>query len=577
MSSKRRVLGYDYLYEVGGSLVVRVQVPRAVRPALGKGELKKSFGRDHATAKSDYYRTVASFKDAIKSARGVPANVMGSPILRDVEPSPEEMEAAAYDHFQRVMLNLRRKNVSPDGSAAPSPKQRAVGYKEMIDYFVDVYDADQWQLMSFDVDGLCQRQGWAIEKLSTGYETLCRLMLRARLQAYKNELRLLEGSFSADPEADPLFDKEPPAKSNAPKTLGDLLERFKAARSLRWSASTSKNYIIIFRVIEEVCGRDTVLRAIDHDFCVKVRDQLRRIPANYKKMPALAGRPLAEVIDISAQLKIAPISPATVNSHLNKLGAIIRYGRDQTWISGNPMADIEVPDPVAPEDKRDAFNVEQLQTLFAANPWSDPKYDVAGRPSRYWAPLISLFSGARLTEICGQRVDEMAMENGVAFFDFRHRPDDRAMKNGKSRRVPVHPELIRLGFWSFVEAARASEREMLFPDVKRHQLGKWGDGTSKWFSREIGKLKLVGKNLSFHSLRHSFEDALKRVDLHDTPVGNAITGRWSAGVSKNYGTKYTLEKLTGALERVSYPGLVLIPREGGSPYPLAVSQAGIIG
>ncbi|KGB55030.1 Phage integrase [Sphingopyxis sp. LC81] len=562
MSGKKRVPGYDYLYEVGRSLVVRVQVPSAVRSVLGKGELKKSFGRDHATAKSEYYRTVAVFKDTIKSARGAPANAAGSPIIHGVEPSLQEMEAASYDHFQRVMIHLRRKNVSPDGSAAISRKQRAEGFREMIDHFADVYDADQWQLMSFDVDGLCERQGWALEKLSAGYERMCRLMLRARLQAYKNELRLLEGSFSADPEADPLFDKEPPTRSNAPRNLGDLLERFKAARSLRWSASTSKNYIIIFRVIEEVCGRDTVLSAIDHDFCVKVRDQLRLIPANYKKMPALAEKPLSEVIRISAELRLAPISPATVNSHLNKLGAVIRYGRDQAWISGNPMADIEVPDPVAPEDKRDAFTIEQLRTLFAASPWNDPKHDITERPSRYWAPLVSLYSGARLTEICGQRVDEMVMENGVAFFDFRHRPDDRAMKNGKSRRVPVHPELIRLGFWGFVEAARVAEREMLFPDVKRHQLGKWGDGTSKWFSRKIDKLKLVGTNLSFHSLRHSFEDALKRVDLHDTPVGNAITGRWSAGVSKNYGTKYSLEKLTGALERVSYPGLVLIPREG---------------
>lgn len=571
MGGKKRVSGYDYLYEVGRSLVVRVQVPSAVRPVLGKGELKKSFGRDHATAKSEYYRTVATFKDAIKAARGAPMAAAGQTILLGVGPSHEEMEAASYAYFQRIVMHLRGKNVSPDGKAAVGRKQRVQGFKEMIDHFADVYDADQWQMMSLEVDGLCERQGWTLDKSSAGYERLCRLMLRARLQAYKNELRVLEGFITADPDGDPLFGADPPIKSTSPQNLGDLLDRFKAARSLRWSASTTKNYIIIFRVIEEVCGRDTALRTIDHDFCIRVRDQLRLLPANYRKMPALAEKPLGEVIHLSEKNGLAPISPATVNSHLNKLGAIIRYGRDQAWISGNPMADIEVPDPIAPEDKRDAFTVEQLRTIFAARPWGRPGDCILERPSRFWAPLIALYSGARLTEICGQRVDEMMVESEIAFFDFRHRPGDRAMKNGKSRKVPVHPELIRLGFWQFVEAAKVGGREMLFPDVKRHPLGKWGDGTSKWFSRKIRNLELVGTNLSFHSLRHSFEDALKRADLHDTPIGNAITGRWSAGVSKNYGTKYTLMRLADALAQVTYPGLVIAPAMAAEPTELAVS------
>jgi integrase len=97
----------------------------------------------------------------------------------------------------------------------------------------------------------------------------------------------------------------------------------------------------------------------------------------------------------------------------------------------------------------------------------------------------------------------------------------------------------------------------LFPDVKRDLVGKWGDNTSKWFSRKIKALGLRGRNLSFHSLRHSFEDALRRADLHDTPIGNAITGRWSAGVSKNYGSKYPVTKLADAIADVDFPSLDL--------------------
>lgn len=43
------------------------------------------------------------------------------------------------------------------------------------------------------------------------------------------------------------------------------------------------------------------------------------------------------------------------------------------------------------------------------------------------------------------------------------------------------------------------------------------------------ELALSGRALSFHSLRHSFEDVLKEVDLHDTPVGPCDHGPLVAG------------------------------------------------
>lgn len=312
-------------------------------------------------------------------------------------------------------------------------------------------------------------------------------------------------------------------------------------------------------MIEELCGKDTPLADIDDDFCINVRDRLTEVPSNYQKRPATRGKSLVEAVEIAAREGLPTISPATVNSHLNKLGAIIRFGRDRGWITGNPMAEVEVKDPVADEDKRDPFKVHQLNAIFACEPWASGPGGAAAmtRPSRYWAPLISLYSGARLTEICGQLVSEMVEEGGVRLFDFRHRPGVRDMKNDKSRVVPVHPELIRLGLWNYVEAARATKRELLFPDVSRNKLGNWGDPTSKWFARLIERLELKGTALCFHSFRHTFEDALKEIDLHDTPLGNVITGRVSPGVSKNYGSRYTTKKRAIAMRKVRYPGLEL--------------------
>lgn len=550
----KRVPGCDYLYERGRRFVVRVQVPRELKLALGKGEFKKSLGGDLALAKRKYHNVVATILAQIETARALSLSGCAVPSASTGQPTFEDLDIACHAHFVRMAKNMRGKVAEPIGDDPRTVKNRAEGFRVMIENMVHSYALETWSDMSLDATWLCEEHGWVIPPGSSMFEHLCRLMLRARLQCYRNELRRLEGKIAADPDADPMFGALPPKRLAPPLALGDLIDKFTASREAKWSASTARNYIIINRLIEEVCDRQTPLDHVDDEFCMSVRDVLLRLPANYQKHPAMKGRPIPEVVEIAAAKGLPLIGPATINGHLTKLAAIIRFGREKGWITGNPMAGIDVPDPIDPSEKRHPFITEHLNAIFSTEPWSSVFDPADPRPSRYWAPLIALYSGARLTDICGQLVEEILEQDGVRLLNFVHRPGERHIKSGKSRRVPIHTVLIELGFWDFVEQARNSGRRQLFPDVKRDLIGKWGDNTSKWFSRKIKHLGLKGRNLSFHSFRHSFEDALRRVDLHDTPVGNAIAGRWSAGSSKNYGTKYPLEKLRDAIELVSYPG-----------------------
>lgn len=553
--SAKRVPGCDFLYERGRRFTVRVQVPRELKAALGKGEFKKSLGGDLALAKRKYHSVVAGFIGQIEAARSGAQSVFVTPGVSKGQPTTDDLEVACYAHFLRMAEKMRGKVAEPVGDKPRELVNRAEGFRLMIENQVAAYADDNWSVMAIQATWLCEEHDWAIPPESPLFEHLCQTMLRARLQCYRNELRRLEGKIAADPDADPMFSATPPKRQPPPITLGDLIDKFTASREAKWSASTERNYIIINRLIKEVCDRDTPLDQVDDEFCGQVRSVLLRLPANYQKHPSTKGRPIPEVVDIAAANGMPMIGPATINGHLTKLAAIIRFGREKGWISGNPMAGIDVLDPIDPSEKRHPFTTDHLNAIFATAPWSTPFKADDPCPSRYWAPLIALYSGARLTDICGQLVEEIIEQDGVRLFDFVHRPGDRHIKGGKGRRVPIHPALIALGFWDFVEQARKSGRRQLFPDVKRDLLGKWGDNTSKWFSRKVKFLGLRGRNLSFHSLRHSFEDALRRVDLHDTPIGNAIAGRWSAGVSKNYGSKYPVGKLQDAIALIAYPGL----------------------
>src|SRR5262249_62008089 len=135
---------------------------------------------------------------------------------------------------------------------------------------------------------------------------------------------------------------------------------------------------------------------------------------------------------------------------------------------------------------------------------------------------------------------------------------------GCRRVVPVHPELIRIGFIEFVERVRQEHggEARLFPLLDRGPRGGYGEAWSKWFGRYIRQLGIANKALVFHSFRHGFKDALRAAGVSED-VNDALTGHAGTGsVGRTYGAKDMLKRfglpvLNDAVSKVRYPGLDL--------------------
>ncbi len=576
----RKIAEIDYLYEHDGRYLIRMQVPAALRKTVGKRELKAALGPDRTAACRNSHKVIAEFDLVIARAR---AHAVETTVIAPSEGalSHHDIDLGVHAHFRRMTVQLRGKTVADRND--PDPRSRAGrirGYASHIELMLNAIDDGRYEIVATAAQWLCEEYGWIIDPASAAFKHLCERMLSARLACYQAEMSLLKRGFSPVDELDPFFRSNPPSEPERGRCLGDLIDKFNRERSDAWSTSTKKNYIIITRVIEEVCGRDTPLSAIDKDYCRSVRDVLKRLPSNYQKKAATRGRSIAEAMEIAAVLQMPLLQPATINAHLIKFGAIIRFGRDEGWVLGNPMADIEVNDPVDASEKRDPFNLDQLTAIFHSEPWASPAEKTGEKPSRFWVPLLALFSGARLGEICGLRTDEIVDRDCIPVIHVRDRPD-RHTKGRKSRFIPVHSTLVELGFIAFVEERRKLGSAMLFPEQKSNSLDHWGDDVSDWFKRLVKRLGLEGRKLTMHSFRHSFEDALREADLHDTPLGNALTGRRTGGVSRDYGKGFSTSRLSAAVERVQYPGLSLahlsVEKQSlvGSPSSLPDDQDGM--
>jgi integrase len=300
------------------------------------------------------------------------------------------------------------------------------------------------------------------------------------------------------------------------------------------------------------------------------RDAAQLVPA--RRSGKLVKAALPELADYSRAHPDAPrIKAATVNKWLNCLGAVLNWSRK------NGIIPDEMPwsDPVSgmrlteTPSNRQPWETQELSALFASPIYAVGERSVGGKgEASFWLPLLAIFSGARLNELAPMRVEDVKTDDasGVRFMTvIEDEEEGRSVKTESSvRAIPIHSELIRIGFLEFVERVRKNNGQSarLFPRLTPGPKGGFGEAFSKWFGRYKRKLGITNPSSVFHSFRHGFKDALRAAGVNED-VNDALTGHSGGNpVARGYGWKEMVRRfgfptLNAAVEKVRYPGLDL--------------------
>ncbi|WP_170361402.1 site-specific integrase [Ruegeria arenilitoris] len=310
-----------------------------------------------------------------------------------------------------------------------------------------------------------------------------------------------------------------------------------AEQTGQWSAKLVRDYQTWIDLFIELQGDRPVLdyrKSDARDF----KTALLGLPTNRNKLPQTIGLPAVEAIQAAKDHSLPTLSVGTINKGLGRL--------QTTWNWANKQLDEEVTDLFAPmkipdnnnaRNQHDPFSKEQLQIIF-----NSPLF--AGCKSRrfrtipgdtnlsdthwYWLPLLGLWTGARLNELCQLSVADIDQQDGIPFIRVQEGDEYQRVKFGKSRIVPIHPELVRLGFLRFVQAQRDADERRVFPDLKVGAMGYHSEQASKEFSRYIDAIGAKTVKTSFHSFRHNFKDACRHAgvqpDINDILLGHALPG-----------------------------------------------------
>lgn len=125
----------------------------------------------------------------------------------------------------------------------------------------------------------------------------------------------------------------------------------------------------------------------------------------------------------------------------------------------------------AGEDTQRDLTIPELKRLFEGPEFSAISRD-ASADAAYWLPVIGLFTGARPRELCQLNPQCDWGKEGDTFFLLvdKHTPAGKGVKKtvktGETRRVPLHPELVRLGLTDYLERMQKAGADRLFPGVR---------------------------------------------------------------------------------------------------------------
>nr|WP_208631337.1 hypothetical protein [Sphingomonas aurantiaca] len=260
---------------------------------------------------------------------------------------------------------------------------------------------------------------------------------------------------------------------------------------------------------------------------------------------------------------------ANTNMKLSRLRTLIGWAYQNDLAPTNVAEGISVKVADSGKTQRLPFSLPELQAIFASPVYANGDRPKGGRlEAAYWLPLLGLFTGARLEEIGQLRVSDVQRKDypdqdgkmlSGWFLSIAAGTDElgqaNRIKNAASERlVPLHPELERLGFITYVEKL-ADQKGRVFPDLKPNIYGrhtaKWGE----WFGRYLRTVcGVADKRKVFHSFRHTFKDYTRRARIAEG-VQRQLMGHAGRDVADDYGSGYDLLSLVEAMASYRVPGL----------------------
>lgn len=493
-----------YLVKRNRVYYFRTRVPKDIQQYFPCSEIKKSLNA------STYKQANSLVKFFIAEAERIfiliRSNTLSHPQIDKLVEQYLNTRMATHQKRQDLFMNNRQDDTEYD-----LRKQYAI---EDCDRIVKenkefIAKNDSVKVMNMIADGILHEKGIAANPDSDEYKDFCKGLVRANI----TEWEVLKARYLGEEHP---YDKEQRNKKKS-NTIKEVMEDYKQRRGksskARSLAKLPEKFTKILHCFKYETGEsDILLSEIDANITQKVAERLAQYPL-YRN----SRHPNKTLDEIYALKNVEYPSYTTVDEEIKLLSSIYceamkrfngldrNYAEDLSTVVLGKSKEKE-------SDYRDVFRPDDIQELINGL-LKIKKSSFHLNPHLFFIPLIGLYQGMRVNEICQLYVEDIVKVDAIWCINNNENQLGKSLKNLNSKRInPIHPDLIKIGLVSFIERQKKKGYSRLWEGGNKiscnfyekqgnysHYFDKWFNGTFK----NTLKLSNPAKQ-SFHSLRHTF-------------------------------------------------------------------------
>jgi len=324
------------------------------------------------------------------------------------------------------------------------------------------------------------------------------------------------------------------------QNLSGLIDRYVQDRSPHWTDRTKVEFTQYLSVLLGLLG-DKSITAISRADCLTCRDLLRKLPPNFSKKKRYKGMPVKAIA--ASNDEEVHLSSKTVNKYLTLLSSFFKWCIKLGEINQNPSEGLLLTIKTNASEEREIYSPEDIQRIQRKLP------QVPSEPEKYWIPMIAMYSGLRLDEICQLQKEDIQVIDNIPCFNINSSGGKHLKTSSSARIVPIHPDLLSLGLLDYTNCIKDGQ---LWKNLKPDQYGRWGHKFGKWYGLFNRKEITDNPKKCFHSFRHTVANQLKQKGIKESVIAELIGHKNESITTGRYGKNYEIGILLDALTALNY-------------------------
>jgi hypothetical protein len=379
-------------------------VPKDLRKFVGKTELRYTLNTGYiGLAKSKARLMAGLVQHHFRNIREV--NKLKSLSEKDIQWLVNSIQREGLDMIEKLRV------IGTDIGDLPSnPIDFLAGATELS--AEDELTSYSYEATSRTVDHMLRTLKIDLEKDSFEYKKLCREMAIADKKWAEIEQRRNQGDYSDNidelfpipSESDlSLLSDILPRSLEKPKEqpaipLNDVIKEYtkRQVQSKKWSDNTVRNHETKINTMLQILGNRPV-KEINVDDIRKLAKLLELLPPGFARMKEYKNISNLKPNDLNGKHD-KTLDVTTRREYLNLAKSVFAYAEDNEYIIKNPViSGLIPPKKKNPKGNKDPFDdPNDLARVFSTENYLAWSQDI---PSRFWIPLLGLYTGCRLEEM----------------------------------------------------------------------------------------------------------------------------------------------------------------------------------